>query len=118
MFLYYNILYAHTNSRGHIFIFPLPSCMPPAQFTQHFHREHLRSVYFRCQVHFLLFLRPVFDFLNCIDKCQKGSSSQYSTQPIQQRFGKSRCIWFSLAWFLCLIAFQTFIGYLMPKQSL
>ena len=33
-----------------------PSSMPPSQFTWYFHREHLLTVYFRYQMHFLLFL--------------------------------------------------------------
>ena len=57
----------------------LPSSMPPTQFTQHFHREHLRTLYFRYPVHLLLFLFPVSDFCSCIDRCQKESSSQYPT---------------------------------------
>ena len=38
-----------------IHVIKLPSSMPPTQFTQHFHREHMRPVYFRYQMYFLLF---------------------------------------------------------------
>ena len=54
------------------------SSIPPTQFTWHFRQGHLRSVYFRHLVHFLLFMFPVSDFHSCIDM-SKGSSSQYPT---------------------------------------
>ena len=38
----------------------LLSSMPPKQFTWHFHWGHLHLVYFRYQVHFLLFLFSVW----------------------------------------------------------
>ena len=55
-----------------MYVITLPSSMPPSQITQHIHREHLRSVYFRYQVHFLLFLFPVSDFRRCLVRGQKG----------------------------------------------
>ena len=45
----------------------------------HFCWEHLHPVYYRYQVHFLLFLFPVSDFYSCINRCQRESSSQYPT---------------------------------------
>ena len=56
------------------------------QFSRHFHGEHLRPAYLRYKVHFLLFLFLVFDFSNCFDRWQKGSSSQYPTFVFNFRF--------------------------------
>ena len=55
-----------------LYVIKLPSYKLPTQFMQHFYREHLSPVYFRYQMHFLLFLFPVSDFHNCIYCCQKG----------------------------------------------
>ena len=57
----------------------LPSSMPPTQSMWHFHWEHLRPGYFRYQMHFLLFMFPVFGFHSWIDRLQRGSFSQYPT---------------------------------------
>ena len=59
----YNIPDAHANSRGHTsFKLLLHNArghiflnIPFTQFIRHFHWEQLRPVYFRYQVHFLLF---------------------------------------------------------------
>ena len=39
-------------------VITLPSTMPPMQFPWHFHQGHLRLVYFRNHVHFLLSVQP------------------------------------------------------------
>ena len=49
----------------------LPSRMLLMQFTRHFRRQHLRPVYFRRQVYFLLFSFNQ-DFHRSIDRCQRG----------------------------------------------
>ena len=45
----------------------------PTQFTRHFRQEHRRLIYFRYQMHFLLFLFPVSDFRGCIEISKRSS---------------------------------------------
>ena len=74
-FLYFRL-------QRHIVIFipsiRLPSSIPPTQFTRHFHWRHLHLVYFRYQVHFLLYLFPVSKSI-AASTSQKRSSCQYPT---------------------------------------
>ena len=67
-------LYKHLghprNSRAQTF------SLPHTQFKQHFSREHLHPIYFRCQEH-LLFSSLVSDFRSCIDMSISNIARQF-----------------------------------------
>ena len=57
----------------------------PCNFQDIFTTEHLHPIYFRYQMHFLLFLFPVSNFCSCIDT-SKRPSSQYQIHSQYKNF--------------------------------
>ena len=49
------------------------------------------------------------------DDCLCGKLGKTEILEINTRHTQQAVVWFGLVWFLCLMAYQLFLGYLMPK---